>query len=413
MKKIFIINLLLLLLLISCGGGSKKNEAADGTVTLRFATWDSGEALNIQKEIAKKFEEKNPNIKVQVEAYGDGFDQKLVAAFGAKDAPDVMYMWDFPTYGSSLEDLNAYIEKDSSVDMKDFYEGLMNYVQLDGKTYGIPAGFTTHVIYFNKKLFDDANVPYPTEEWTWEEFVEKAQKLSRPEEKVYGFGVLAKPDPYDFEQFLWSFGSSYISPDGKTLKGYMDSPESAAAAQLFADLVKNKAGVLVGSKDQQSGDDIFKAQKIAMWESGIWPMNGFKSADIDFGVALLPRKGNNPPKSVMSVSAVSMWKGSKHKDAAWEFIKFYNSEDAAKLRVADLPVRKSLVEKFEILNDPMMAPFYKMLETSDNTPAFLLNKNWKEVQRNLAMALENILIGNTDAKTGLTDVVNKSEHLLN
>ena len=52
MKKIFIINLLLLLLLISCGGGSKKNEAADGTVTLRFATWDSGEALNIQKEIA-------------------------------------------------------------------------------------------------------------------------------------------------------------------------------------------------------------------------------------------------------------------------------------------------------------------------------------------------------------------------
>ena len=146
MKKIFIINLLLLLLLVSCGGGSKKNEAADGTVTLRFATWDSGEALNIQKEIAKKFEEKNPNIKVQVEAYGDGFDQKLVAAFGAKDAPDVMYMWDFPTYGSSLEDLNAYIEKDSSVDMKDFYEGLMNYVQLDGKTYGIPAGFTTHVI---------------------------------------------------------------------------------------------------------------------------------------------------------------------------------------------------------------------------------------------------------------------------
>ena len=242
MKKIFIINLLLLLLLISCGGGSKKNEAADGTVTLRFATWDSGEALNIQKEIAKKFEEKNPNIKVQVEAYGDGFDQKLVAAFGAKDAPDVMYMWDFPTYGSSLEDLNAYIEKDSSVDMKDFYEGLMNYVQLDGKTYGIPAGFTTHVIYFNKKLFDDANVPYPTEEWTWEEFAEKAQKLSKPEEKVYGFDVLAKPDPYDFEQFLWSFGSSYISPDGKTLKGYMDSPESAAAAQLFAEYLVSEEG---------------------------------------------------------------------------------------------------------------------------------------------------------------------------
>lgn len=78
-----------------------------------------------------------------------------------------------------------------------------------------------------------------------------------------------------------------------------------------------------------------------MWESGIWPMNGFKSAGYRFWRCSFTKKGNNPPKSVMSVSAVSMWKGSKHKDAAWEFIKFYNSEEAAKLRVADLPVRKS------------------------------------------------------------------------
>ena len=117
------------------------------------------------------------------------------------------------------------------------------------------------------------------------------------------------------------------------------------------------------------------------------------------------------PEEMLLVNYVSVDESDEDKRKA-EFDKAV-VEEAAKLRVADLPVRKSLVEKFEILNDPMMAPFYKMLETSDNTPAFLLNKNWKEVQRNLAMALENILIGNTDAKTGLTDVVNKSEHLLN
>lgn len=150
-----------------------------------------------------------------------------------------------------------------------------------------------------------------------------------------------------------------------------------------------------------------------MWESGIWPLNGFKEAGVDFGIALMPRKGTNPPKSVVSLSAVAMWKDSKHKDAAWEFIKFYNSEEAAKLRVTDLPVRKSLVEKFGTTKDPMMKPFYTMLETSDNTPAFLLNKNWKEVQRNLGIAIENIMIGNQDAKTAFTDVVTKSEFLLN
>ncbi|MEK1868156.1 MAG: sugar ABC transporter substrate-binding protein, partial [Ensifer adhaerens] len=37
--------------------------------TLRFATWDTDESLAIQQEIAKKFEEKHPGVKVQVEPY--------------------------------------------------------------------------------------------------------------------------------------------------------------------------------------------------------------------------------------------------------------------------------------------------------------------------------------------------------
>ena len=53
---------------------------------LRFATWDSDESLGIEEAIAKKFEETHPGVKVQVEAYGDGYDQKLTAAMGAGSA---------------------------------------------------------------------------------------------------------------------------------------------------------------------------------------------------------------------------------------------------------------------------------------------------------------------------------------
>lgn len=58
--------------------------------TLRFATWDSNESLEIQKSIAAMFEAAHPGVTVQVEAYGDGYDTKLAAGFGAGDAPDVM-----------------------------------------------------------------------------------------------------------------------------------------------------------------------------------------------------------------------------------------------------------------------------------------------------------------------------------
>ena len=82
MKKIFIINLLLLLLLVSCGGGSKKNEAADGTVTLRFATWDSGEALNIQKEIAK-----NEKVTILIGPEGDFSTKEINLAIANQFIP--------------------------------------------------------------------------------------------------------------------------------------------------------------------------------------------------------------------------------------------------------------------------------------------------------------------------------------
>jgi multiple sugar transport system substrate-binding protein len=395
MKNKSVLMLLLVLILTVTLTGCGKNNASENAkvekkdkVILRFATWDTGELLKIQQDIAKKFEEKHPDVKVQVEAYGDGFDQKLVASFGAKNPPDIMYMWDFPTYHQSLLPLDDYIKSDKDININDFYLGLLNYMKVNSVLYGLPAGFTTHVIYYNKKLFDDAKVSYPEEGWTWQDFIEKAKMLSNPTKKQFGFGVRATPDPYDFEQFLWSNGTSYISPDGKKIDGYMNSEEAVEAIQMFVDMVKNSNAVLVGGENQQSGDDIFKAGKIAMWESGIWPMEGFKEAKIDFGIVGLPAFPGKPVKSVVNVSAVSIAKDSKNKDLAWEFLKFYTSEEAILMRKGDFPVRKSVVEKTNFDQDPMIKPFYDMLEGADKTPAFLLNPKWNEIQKNLSAALE-------------------------
>ena len=100
--------------------------------TLRFATWDSDESLAIQQAIAKKFEEKHPGVKVQVEPYADGYDQKLVAAFGAGSPPDVMYMWNFPQYYTSLMPLDDLIAKDAAeINPSDIPEGLMNTTRVE------------------------------------------------------------------------------------------------------------------------------------------------------------------------------------------------------------------------------------------------------------------------------------------
>ncbi|OXS61937.1 sugar ABC transporter substrate-binding protein [Cohnella sp. CIP 111063] len=398
-------------LLTACGGGGDKADnsqpsatsssggSSGGTKTVRFATWDTGDALKIQQDIAKKFEESNPGTKVQVEAYADGFDQKLAAGFGATNPPDVMYMWDFPTYHQSLEPLDDYASKDASLNIDDFYSGLFNYGKIDGKLYGIPVGFTTRVVYYNKKLFDEAQVPYPQDGWTWDDFKDIAAKLTDKGKKQYGFGVRASNDTYDLQGFVWSNGSSFISEDGKTIEGYMNSPETAEAIQIFGDLVKNGSGVLVGGKGQQSGEDIFKAGKLAMWESGIWPLAGFKEAGIDIGTVEMPAFPGKPVKGIIAESALSIAKDSKQKDLAWEFVKFFVSNEAIKMRTADLPVRVSVVNELKVDQDPLYKPFYTMLERSDNTPAFLLNAKWNEVNRHLSAAIEAVVHGASAQET--------------
>ncbi|MEC0091194.1 ABC transporter substrate-binding protein [Paenibacillus macquariensis] len=409
-----------MMLLTACTGN---NESANGTTqpvngngstkvkTLRFATWDTGDALKIEQDIAKKFETNHPGTKIQVEAYADGFDQKLAAGFGATNPPDVMYMWDFPTYHQSLEPLNSYADGDKDLNKDDFYSGLFNYATIENSLYGIPAGFTTRVVYYNKKMFDDSKIPYPKDGWTWDDFQDISKQLTDKAKKQYGFGVRAENDTYDLQGFVWSNGSSLISDDGKTINGYMNSSETASAIQMFGDMVKNGSAVLAGGKGQQSGEDIFKGGKIAMWESGIWPLESFKQAGIDVGVVEMPAFPGKPVKGVVAESALSIAKDSKNKDLAWEFIKYYVSNEAIKMRVADLPVRVSVVKELKKDQDPLYKPFYTMLQRSDNTPAFLLNTKWNEINRQLSAAVESVVHGG-NAQDTLNQTVKESERYL-
>ncbi|MCM3291975.1 sugar ABC transporter substrate-binding protein [Paenibacillus sp. MER 180] len=405
------------LMLAGCGGGSGEQGSSSGEdkgkqTVLRFATWDTGEKLKVQENIAKAFEKSHTGVKVQIEPYADGFDQKLAASFGASNPPDVMLMWDFPTYHSNLEPLDAFTEKDASLKLDDIYDGLFNYVKVDGKTYGMPAGFTTRAMYYNKKVFDAMGVPYPKDGWTWDDFKDIATKLTDKSKKQYGFGVRAENDPYDLQGFIWSNGGSFISEDGKTIEGIMNGPDTVAAVQMFGNMVKDGYGVLVGGKTQLGGNDIFKAGKIGMWESGVWPLDGFKEAKVDFGTVEMPAFPGKPVKGVISVSAVSIAKQSKQKDLAWEFVKFFISEEAVKMKSdADLPIRKSVVQEMKLDTSELYAPFYRMLERSDNTPAFLLNSNWNQMNRHLSTAVDSVMLGE-DAQKALDTAVKEAKKFI-
>lgn len=383
---------------------------------LRFATWNTDPAsIAINQAIATRFEEANPGVKVQIELYGDGFDDKLTAAMGAGDAPDLMYMWNYPAYKDALLPLDDLIARDAAeLNLDDIPAGLMNISTIDGKTYAMPIGFTTQVVFYNKDMFAAAGVPEPQAGWTWADLRAAAAKFRNAETKTYGFAVDAKPDPFDFEQFFWSNGTKYISDDGKVLDGYMNSPEAAEVLTMFADMIKAEEAVALNIGDDTPGSSLFKAGQIAMFQSAMWSKTGIDESGINYGVAPLPAFGDKPVHSVIGASGLSISKDAEDVELAWAFAKFFSTPEAVEMRTNDLPIRTSVAEKLGLANDPIFKPFFDMLAVSNReTNAFLKNPNWSQIQANLALAIEATMVDQGNAKAHLDEAVAASARFLN
>ena len=391
LKSIFLLFVAAMLLLAGCsstaGDEGKSDTSKDGKVKLRFATWDVGDDVDLQQDMIDKFNESHENIEVVLEAYGSEYDTKITAGMGAKDAPDIMYMWNYPQYKDALEPLDSYLDKEGAEYKDNFYETLWNYNSADGQILGLPVGYTTHVVYYNKALFDEAGVEYPQSGWTWEDLQETAKKLTNKDTKVSGFAFSGKPDPYDFEMFLWGNNAAYVDDKG-SLKGNLDSKESVEVFDMFQNMVKDGYAITT----EGSGATEMKSGKVAMFVYGAWGLTPLKEAGIDYGVVELPKFKDGKSVSILSSSGVSISKNSKHKEEAFEFIKFWTNEEANKERIGfELPVLKSVVESEQLEQDEVKSVFYSMLEKSDGyTPSSFIVEDWSQVSDNLNYVFESI-----------------------
>ncbi|OLS40058.1 sugar ABC transporter substrate-binding protein [Bacillus sp. MRMR6] len=389
LKSLFFLAVAAMLLLAGCTSTSGNGEGTteDGKVKVRFATWDVGDDVELQQGLIDQFNKSHEDIEVVLEAYGSEYDTKITAGMGAKDAPDVMYMWNYPQYKGALESLDSYIEKEGAEYKDNFYETLWNYNSVDDKILGLPVGYTTHVVYYNKALFDAKGLGYPKAGWTWSDLQETAMKLSDKSQNISGFAISGQPDPYDFEMFLWGNNAAFVDEKG-SLKGNLDSPESIEVFELFQGMVKDGSAITT----EGSGATEMKSGKVAMFVYGAWGLNPLKEAGIDYGVVELPKFDGGKSVSILSSSGISISKDSKHKEAAFEFIKFWTGEEANKARIDfELPVLKSVVESEKLEQDEVKSVFYSMLEKSEGyTPASFIVENWSQVSENLNFVFEQI-----------------------
>lgn len=394
-------------MLLGCGGGSdsESDTTSDGKVKIRFATWDDASVLDDQQACVDKFNESQDKIEVVLEGWGSDFDTKMTASMGAGDAPDVMYMWDYPTYSESLEPLDEYIDAEGEDYKNNFFEALWPYNSIDNQIYGVPVSVVTSCLYYNKDLFDQAGVEYPTDDWTWDDVAAAAEKIQSKIDGVNGFTLPIGTLPYTLEMYLWSNGTAFVDKDGK-LDGNINSDKSIEVFQTFQDMEKD--GVLYAS--EESGQTEMLGGKTAMYVDGTWPIKQFGEEGLNYGIAQIPKfEGTEHSISVINTSGIAISKDSKHKEEAWEFLKYWTGEEMNKHRIeTELPALKSVVESEGLREDPNCAPFYTALDNcAGYTPASFIAEGWTEVDADIQLAFESIINPSSlaDPKEALDEVV--------
>jgi len=318
------------------------------TATVRVSTWESGANLQYWTNAISDFGKLYPNITVQLEAVPNGYGTNLLAQIAAGNAPDIWQQGDgdVATYVAkgTVTDLTSYISGKNGIDTSALYPTTLTMGQVNGKQYYMTKDYSPLIVYYNTDLLKKAGLDAPKDGWTWADFVKYAQKLTV--DANGNDATSANFDPKHIKQWgvqmQWTWdraiepiidaaGGSFISPDGKTTTGYMNSDATVSAVQWYVDLY-NKYHVSPTSDDVSSfsGADLFQGGQVAMLWTGIWPADGYAQVKgFNFSTVSLP-VGPKGAANVLCWAGFGINAKSQNKDAAWLFLKYITAGDGAK-----------------------------------------------------------------------------------
>jgi ABC-type glycerol-3-phosphate transport system substrate-binding protein len=396
-----------------CGTKEKPN-------TIHISSWGDPQENAILQDLVTAFMKQNPDIPVKLDRvpYANYLD-KLLTQFAAGTAPDVIFvssenMADFyPRH--LLENLNPYLEKDKSIDLKAFYPILLKTYQIFGNTYCIPRDVApVCVVYYNKKMFQEAGIPFPKNEWTTDEFLDACLKLKKVDAKGNVTQWAFTEDYVMPELWIYDFGGRFVDDSYAPTKYLVDQPEFLAGVKFRADLMlKYKVMPTPASLSQQGGigtADMLANGQAAMMVSGIWKTPFFRQSKHlpDWDVTMIPRVKGVPRAVIGGSSGYGIVTTSKHKDEAWKLVSYLASADGQKLFSHTgliQPALKAVAQSPDFLYDQDPKNKKMLLKAVDYSIDIPLMPNWAEVRHGLIYAeLDKVWAGTETPEQALENI---------
>jgi multiple sugar transport system substrate-binding protein len=418
------------------GGGSSGSASASGGATgapVTITLWHGYGNVQTPKgqvnyeakslvDLVNEFNQTHPGIVVKPDYVGsnDNALQKLTVALQGGKQPDITYQ-----YGTSMPQLATApgivdltdIVQQSGWNWNDYFSGEQSAASVDGKVFGLPALVDNLAIVYNKDLFDQAGIAYPTADWTWSDFTSAAKQLTDPSKKIFGLGFPADAS----EDTVWHFDAMLWEGNGDILNG--DNTQAAFNSDAGVQALTTLQQMAVTDKsmyiDQSNTklDALMNSGKLGMVITGPWALSSYP--DINYDVQIMPMY---PGGSHASISGPDMWvlfdNGEAQKQASLTFMQWFTDTaqvQANSMTTGDLPTRDSVLKAAGFLQ-----AFGKKFPGSDTFAENLSNvtksrptiTTYDQISQVMGQAIVSVLLGQAQPKEALDSAADQVNQIL-
>ena len=267
---------------------------------------------------------------------------------------------------------------------QDVVNDFISVSRYDGSVYGLPIQESSAGFFYNKKIFAEAGIDvsmYTVDNpWTFEQFADVCNRLKNYQQS-HGYSKYAvdmrldatkdETATYMLYSFIYAAGGEFVSADGYTATGYLDSSSTARGFSFIQSLVRNGyTGYDVGATDFFTG-------KVGMYLSSGWTIPQLDNEFREYfpngrdSWGLLPY-----PKDVTRASATGSWcfgitdNGRSDKSAAKELLLWLTSAESSEAitnATGMIPARKSVQVNYQV-NSPEYVLYQQLLQSGKARP---------------------------------------------
>jgi multiple sugar transport system substrate-binding protein len=400
----------------SCG---EDDDDGGGTAELTFWHGQTDVWANCLKKQIEEFNATHPDVQVSTDAGGvvaDRMLQKVTAGLQAGNYPDVAYIFGSDlanlAKGDELLDLTEATE-DGSIDLEAFVPAGQEAVTVDDRVRAVPALIDNLAVVYNKKIFDQAGVAYPTDDWTWDEFKATAAKLTDEGAGIVGTGWPGTGDEdttWRIWPLIWQLGGDVVSEDGESVGFDNEAGEQALA--YVNDLAADGSVYVDTTAGAERMNQLFQSDKMAMIVTGPWNLPDFVLAKMDYGVAFLPAFENEHT----TIAGPDVWaifdNGEQRSEGAIEFVAWLTSAEQ-NLRCAkqsgSLPTRQDLSELEGYDEYVKSLPgLEKFVDNIDNSQVRPTVPEYPQISQALGKAIGLMLFGEAEPAEALSEAVDRA-----